>query len=214
MKKLYKDILELKTWIRITEGAKGEGKGQFGTIHSEKQLMDLIYKFNKEKNKEINILWFNQDVNIIENRVFSTSKVVITNGEEVIEETMTGLGEEKRSDISFGLGKALTYGKRFWLQKFLDLSSDDIEPDNIDYKESTPTKKYTTKTYVFKATEKQISFGKTLGLTEEEMNKATTFNDFQNLLTNAKNNKDKAEVKETKKVEPTKEEEVPWELDL
>lgn len=137
MNKLYNDILELKTWIRKEEGAKAEGKGQFGKIHSEKQLMDLIYKYNEKKKKSINILWFNQNVEVVDNRVFANAKVVITNGEETIEENMTGLGEEKRSDISFGLGKALTYGKRFWLQKFLDLSSDDIDPEHISNKPTT-----------------------------------------------------------------------------
>ena len=134
MIKLYKDILELKTWIREEEGAKAEGKGQFGKIHSEKQLMDLIYKFNTEKKKNINVLWFNQGVRIEDGKVLADAKVIITNGVEVMEELTTGLGEEKRSDISFGLGKALTYGKRFWLQKFLDLSSDDIDPEHISNK--------------------------------------------------------------------------------
>lgn len=148
MQKLYKDILELKTWIREEEGAKAEGKGQFGKIHSEKQLLDLVYKFNTEKNKEINIIWLNGNVNVIDNKVIADAKVIITNGEETMEVSTQGLGEEKRSDISFGLGKALTYGKRFWLQKFLDLSSDDIDPEHVSNKPRTTTKpvvKQTTK---------------------------------------------------------------------
>ena len=141
MIKLYKDILELKTFIRAG-GATAEGKGQFGKIHSEKQLLDYVYKFNKEKNKELNIIWINKGVELLDdNRVLAKAKVIITNGTEVMEEETCGIGEEKRSDISFSLGKALTYGKRLWLQKFLDLSSDDIDPENTVNK---PAKTYTT----------------------------------------------------------------------
>lgn len=161
MNKLYKEILELKTWIRNEEGATAEGKGQFGKIHSEKQLMDLVYKFNQEKEKSINIIWLNGKVEYVDNKVLAHAKVIITNGEETITEETIGLGEEKRSDISFGLGKALTYGKRFWLQKFLDLSSDDIDPEHVSNKAPktiTTTTKPVSKVEVSSQSNEELAF--------------------------------------------------------
>ena len=162
MNKLYKDILELKTWVRTT-GAVAEGKGQYGKIHSEKQLMDIIYAFNKDKDKSINVIWFNTGAEVVHNDhikttekfgvetkifrsvILASARVIITNGEESITVDTQGVGEEKTADIAFGYGKSLTYGKRFWLQKFLDLSSDDIDPE-ITGAKSTSNKPASQKT--------------------------------------------------------------------
>lgn len=134
MIKLINDLLDLKKWVRKT-GATAQGKGMYGKIHSEKQILDLIDKYNTENKKKINILWFNTSVEYLgDSKVLSNAKVIVSNGVEHMELETQGIGEEKRGDIAFGLGKAMTYSKRFFLSKLIGLSSEDIEPEHITNK--------------------------------------------------------------------------------
>lgn len=151
MIKLINDLLDLKQWVRKT-GATAEGKGMYGKIHSEKQILDLIDKYNTEKKKKINILWFNTSVEYLgDSRVLSNAKVIVSNGVEHMELETQGIGEEKRGDIAFGLGKAMTYSKRFFLSKLIGLSSEDIEPEHITNKVvNTPVKVIKASTPTFK----------------------------------------------------------------
>lgn len=122
---------------KLKAGFKKAGKANFGAIFSEAQLMDFL----NDHTDIISFTWVpNQSKvdNLTTGGYLAQSKALViatfkndddTTGTFVIEPD--GVASD-RNDAAFALGKAMTYTKRYFFTKLLDLAGEDIEPENAD----------------------------------------------------------------------------------
>lgn len=123
---ILNEIAKIQKAIR-DRGAKKEGKGNYSKIYSLDQLQSFIREYGSEN---LSFYWGRFITSLLDKTTAIVEvKAIWKLGDDTHEDVISMAGSDL-NNISFAAGKAITYGKRYYLAGMLGLGSEDLEPDN------------------------------------------------------------------------------------